>query len=91
MKNLTVYLLKSANPRSVDRHLRYPGKLRRARPWPRAPRGVLHLAADCRHARGGGLEAMLAFAPELAAGAYTSSTSQLNLSRFGHTSTCAPV
>jgi len=29
MANLTVYLLGSANLRSVDRHLRYPGKLRR--------------------------------------------------------------
>jgi len=31
MANLTVYLLKVANLRSVDRHLRYPGKQRR--PW----------------------------------------------------------
>jgi hypothetical protein len=30
MANLTVYLLKGANLRSVDRHLRYPGKLRRS-------------------------------------------------------------
>jgi len=28
MANLTVYLLKVANLRTVDRHLRYPGKLR---------------------------------------------------------------
>jgi len=31
MANLTVHLLKVANLRTVDRHLSYPGKLRR--PW----------------------------------------------------------
>ena len=33
MANLTVYLLKVANLRTVDRHLRYPGKLRSISPW----------------------------------------------------------
>lgn len=32
---------------------------------PTAPRGVLHIAADCRHARGGGLEGMGTFCPEV--------------------------
>jgi len=33
MTNLTVYLLKVANLRTVDRPLRYPGNCE-ARPWP---------------------------------------------------------
>jgi len=54
MANLTVYLLNISNLRRVDRHLRYPGKLRR-RPWVEAMNALMKYTKPEAAARRQGL------------------------------------
>jgi hypothetical protein len=44
MANLTVYLLESSDSKSVDRHLRFPGKL--LRPCPTVYAAVFRFCAE---------------------------------------------